>query len=227
MRYAHILALIDADLDLLQTARQLLAPPQISPNEARTRVPRPSRRSKLASVAKKLRPVDSPSMAERKDPIPRRKNAPVNAPFALSATPFTQAATPVSSKTAPAPDQPSVPEPRSQETGLIAEESASNPPGAVPHKPIVRPQRGRMLPLQPSVSPIPTALRALVPVRPVFIPVEQIQKEQSEKDRDAGIERSRNAEISTVPLTAESLAESWIPNHVSKLQRSAVEQFSA
>ncbi len=221
MDYAHIVALIDADLDRLSQVRQLLISSGLLSPETKHRGS--ARPSQVESNARNERGRVAPVPGSR----PRRQSR--IGPAAETTRPIPQeqilvnvAAAPVDVKTfdrlpsysGSIPDGQLVyEEVREHRTELEQEASyqkAIGPGVETGHK---RVRRARLSKPGPAASS--SALRGRLPVGPVFIPAQQIRLEQSQKQQSLALEHNSFGPQATVPLTAELLTQRWMQGSAS------------
>lgn len=211
MQYAYILSLIDADLERLRMARQLLIASQTLVQNAAAERVRPSTR--VPGHRKDLIPPLSPDFRKQRPAKHHQDKAEGSAPIAESAAviapyiappvePLSPIAAGSSSDLAETLSQLEVRERTSSEVEQIRESERRSKP---------RPQESlttrRLTPQRPVAVPR-TALNSPAPGQPVFIPAEQIRQEQQRRQDEmqrSGVDSSAN-----VPLTAELLAQRWI-----------------
>jgi hypothetical protein len=222
MRYAHILALIDADLERLKRARLLLTTPDTPPKGTQKRAPNPPVRSKTLRTAERQKPaapalkpaapalkIDEHEVAQRKKarPVKRLKKSAVSD---LGAARRAKAPAPAASESARVLVDQIRQEPPQGQRAQVAEESAFGPIAAVPLGARVQTQRKRRTLSKLSVMPSATPLGGVVPTGPIFIPAELIPQKQSQSRQESVMERG-----ASIPLTAELLTQRWIRSPVS------------
>jgi hypothetical protein len=215
MRYAHILSLIDADLERLKKARILLTTPDTPPKGTQKRAPNPPVRSKTLSAAERQKPaapalqidVHEVSQSNKARPSIRLKKPAVSNP---GAAPLAKAPAPAASESVLVlDDQIRQEQPQGQRAQVVGE-SAVGQIAAIPLAARVQPQRKRRALSKPPVTPPATPLGGVVPTGPIFIPAEQIRQKQSQSRQEPEMEGGSSGPPATVPLTAELLKLRWI-----------------
>lgn len=212
MQYAYLLSLIDADLERLRMARQLLLTSQTLKQRPGTKAVR------LGTRVPRLSPevISDLPLGDKKQRSPRRSRdkaqvfAPVDQGPDVStpaAEPSNDGSNPVTSTVSPAAEETISPQKLWEQTPSSGEQSAPDEKADPPS-----PQSKRTLrPLltRRRSAPPQTALNTPAPARPVFVTAEQIRREHSRKQTELDPE---GAEFNSapVPLTAELLTQRWI-----------------
>jgi hypothetical protein len=220
MRYAHILALIDTDLERLKKARLLLTTPDTPLKGTQKRAPNPPGRSKTLRTVIRQEPAspalqfDEHEVSQRKKARPVRtlKKPAVGKPAAAR---LAGAPEPPASESAPVLDDQIRTEQRLGQRPQVVDESAFGPIATIPLVARVQTQRKRRALSKLSVTPLPTPLGGLVPTGPIFIPAGLIRQKQSQSQQDPVMEHGASNPPAIVPLTAELLKQRWIQRQVS------------
>ena len=216
MQYAHILALIDADLERLKKVRLLLTTLDTPPKETQKRARNPPVRAKTLRTAERQKPaapalqIDDRGVSQRKNARPAMK---LKKPVVgnLGAASLAKAPAPAASKSALIlDDQIRQEHPQGQRAAQVVEESAFGQLAPIPLVARVPTQRKRRAVSKLSVTPLATPLGGLVPTGPIFIPADQIRQKQSQSRQESVMERGASSPSAIVPLTAELLTRRWI-----------------
>jgi hypothetical protein len=220
MQHTYILSLIDAHLDRLIKARQILA----TLDTARARPQPPAPRSlaprslavpkALKTAGRKIPSSGSALQAERQEISPRKK-----------ATTATMAQTPSESNRAAAALA-QVPENTVLKPASVADAqirldghqgqaarkaSKSADRETAPHLVVkVQTRRRRLVPKSLSSEPPARALGGSVPAAPIFIPAGQVFQERLQRQVESASEGIPSGSTASVPLTAELLARRWV-----------------
>jgi hypothetical protein len=215
MQYAHILALIDADLERLKKARLLLTTADTLPKGTQKRAPNPPVRSKTLRTAVRQKPaapalqIDEHEVSQHKKARPaRRLKKP--AVSSLGAARLANAPEPAASESALVPDDQIRQEQPQGQRAQVVEESVFGKITAIPPVARVQTQRKRRAVSKLSVTRPTTPLGGLVPTEPIFIPAELIRQKQSQSRLESVMERGASGPPAIVPLTAELLTQRWI-----------------
>lgn len=182
MQSGHIVTMIDACLERLQAARQLLSSLRDTP------VVEDLLRSSAARTTKTTKKV-RPAIATKK----KRRDE-------LTASLFDPPSVPV--VTAPAPV---LAEPIHRNPVVVAPVTAAVLPQPIASVPKVRTAEPRRRKPEAPVR----GLAVNVPTGPVFIPASQVRKEVADKKTGSLAERTAK-QADSMPLTAEMLAQRWI-----------------
>ncbi len=220
MQYAHILALIDADLERLKKARLVLTTLETPPKGTQKRAPNPPVRSKALRTAVRQRPaapalqIVEHEVSQRKKtrPIRRLKKPAVSIPGAAR---LASAPEPAALESALVLDDQIRQEQPQGQRAQVGDESAFGQIATTPVVVRVQKQRKRRTLSKPSVTPLATPLGGVVPTGPIFIPAELIRQKRSQSRQESVMERSASGPPATVPLTAELLTQRWIQGLVS------------
>jgi hypothetical protein len=217
MKHVYILSLIDAHLDSLAKARQILATLETSPKRTQGRAPRPLAGSKTLGGVEKKKPSALPIAGQ--EISPRKKTAPatmVQRPSVKERATAALAKLPeaVALDVAHVPDaqiRPDLHQEQYEEQGARAASKRglgeTTLLQAVARVPI---RRKRFAPNKPSSEPLARALGGPVPALPIFIPAEQISQERSQRNVAPVSDGSPSRSTVAVPLTAELLARRWV-----------------
>lgn len=207
MRYTHILDLIDADLDRLQMARELLTTSSAFRGSG---APRFAGRIIIDEILNESSLATNFKSPERKSArrYSERDKLPIAAVVASLPVALDELA---SAEHAPAPSKrgdAGLQQPRAKQVAEVRHESISA--RAERSTPKRRSMKSKL-----NVASSTTALGGAVPAGPVFIPVEKVRQEQATKEREQSrsLNSSRSAE--EVPFTAESLAQRWLGSRAS------------
>jgi hypothetical protein len=216
MQYTYILSLIDAHLDRLTKAREILATLDTSQETTPQPVPRPAADSKALRTpgGRSSSALETGSHAIS----PRKKAAPatmVQKPSASNraSAPLAKVSETAALESAPVADaQNRLDEDQRQETrkttkSPIRETATSHLVDKLPTK------RKRLAPNKPSSTPLARALGGPVPAAPIFIPAGQVSQEfqeRSQRHPEPGAEGSLSGSAAPVTLTAELLARRWV-----------------
>lgn len=215
MRYAYLLSLIDADLERLRMARQLLTTSQILPRRPGTK----TMRRKTRAPRRKTEVVSAVSLGAAKEQSSTRRHKKTTIVFALVGQEMTvripaseasnELLSVVSVSVSSAMEKTIS---RQEVGGQILSSEAQSSPSANTRLPLPQSEL-TMLGSKPVRQPLVlsrTALNNPVPARPVFIPAEQIRQEQLRKQGKRRLERIGLQLGAGVPLTAELLTQRWI-----------------
>jgi hypothetical protein len=219
MQYVHILNLIDAYLDRLKRARQILTAPDTHPKRSLKRTPQSLRSPKTLKTAERENPA-APARQFGKYEISHRKKATsamlkkkpgmIN----LTAACFAKAETVVSEPALVLVEQ--IPHEEHQaQRGRLAEESALGQIVTTLLTAKVPTKRRRSTLSKAPVAPLATALGGVIPDVPIFIPAERVRLERFKRQPASVIERGPFGLNATVPLTVELLTQRWLQNLVS------------
>jgi hypothetical protein len=226
MQYTHILRLIDADLDRLTKARQILATLDTAQTTIQKRVPRTTVNPKALRTAGRQRSSASALQTGRQE-ISRRKQATpaptvqkpsvanhvINQVINQAAAPLAMVPEIAASQSTPVPDpqiranEPQELRAREESRSAFRETAAPQLVGRAPTR------RMRRAPNKPSSKPLERALGAPVSAAPIFIPAVQIYQElqeRSQRHAESASEGSASGSTAPVPLTAELLARRWV-----------------
>ena len=221
MRYAYLLSLINADLERLRMARQLLTTSQTLPRRLGIKAVR----SEARSPRQKTEVVSSVFVgAERQHSSRLRYDkatgfAPVDQGMTVSIR-ASESSNDVSSSVAVSVFS-AIEEMISREE--VREQTpppeVQSPPGENAGLPL--PQSKLTIsgskPVRRSLALSRTALNHPAPARPVFIPAEQIREEQLRKQGEHGLKRLGANLAAGVPLTAEVLTQRWIQSSAGRM----------
>ena len=220
MQYAHILALIDADLENLKKVRLLLTTFDTPPKGTQKRAPNPPVGSKTLRTAERQKPP-APALHIAEHEVSQRKKArPATrlkkpAVSNLGTARLAKAPAPAASESSPVLDDQIRQEQSQGQRTQVVEESVFGQIATIPLVARVQTQRKRRALSKLSVTPPATPLGGPVPTGPIFIPVELIRQKQSQSRRESVMECGASGPPATVPLTAELLTQRWIQSLVS------------
>jgi hypothetical protein len=219
MQYAHILTLIDADLERLKKARILLTTPDSPPKGTQKRAPNPPFRSKTLSTAARQKPAAPALQIDEHEVSQRKKARPAirwkkPAASKLGAARLAKAPAPAASESALVLDDRIRQEQPQGQRAQVVEEGVFGP-ATVPLGAGVQIRRKKRAPSKSSVTPPATPLGGIVPTGPIFIPAELIRQKQSQSRQESVMERGASGPPAIVPLTAELLTQRWIQSPVS------------
>lgn len=207
MRYTHILDLIDADLHRLQMARDLLT---TSSAYRESGAQRSGSRTVVDEILNESSHAPALQFAKREPGIRHSRRDKLAAAAVIAGLPVMRDEL-EAAEAASVPDKrddPGLQQPGTKQAAEVRDEKMS---ARAKHS---TPKR-RSMKSKPEVAVSPTALGGVVPVGPVFIPVEKIRQEKVTRERQQthGQKSSRPAE--EVPFTAESLAQRWLGSRAS------------
>ena len=188
MQYAHLLALIDAELDRLRKARQLLGGPHTSLIDA--------------PAAIQIRAGASKAPRNKKPKALGRKTIDLRTASELAV--LTQAGdanrvgTPVSVSPVPIPNQASSEQPAKSTPVEVRPRLRTRINASYTSK--MRWQRKNSTPARPALVSTATALSGAIPAGPVFVPAEQIRRKQSQKHELSSTEDRRFGPLAELEL---------------------------
>ena len=220
MQYAHILALIDADLERLKKARLLLTTDDTPRKGTQKRAPNPPVRSKTLRTAARQKPtapvlqIDEHEVLQRKQatPVRKLKKTALRNPGAVRLANAPELA---ASQSALVPDAQIRQEQPQGQRAQVVDEHAFGQIAAIPLVARVQTQRKRRALSKLPAAPPATPLGGLVPTGPIFIPAELIRQKQSQSRQESVIEHGASGPPAIAPLTAELLTRRWIRSLVS------------
>jgi hypothetical protein len=219
MQYAHILALIDAELERLKEVRLLLATFDTPPKRTQKRAPNPSVCSKTLRTAERQKPTAPTLQIDKHEAFRRKKTTPVTQlkkPAVSNAVGarFAKAAPFAASESALGlDDQIRQEQPQGERTPVL-EETAISQMATIPPVVRVRTLRKRRALSKLSVTPLATPLGGPVPTEPIFIPADLLRQKQSRSQQESVTEHGASGPPAVVPLTAELLTQRWIQGSV-------------
>jgi hypothetical protein len=216
MQYAYILSLIDADLERLRMARQLLMASQTLSRKPVNKVVRSSVRTTKRLPEKRNGGVAAVvSGVKKQQPAKGRSKADMLAPEDHETTILTlDFGSPKDVPGFGAAVGPTVEQTIFQEEGQHRTPTAEEQTALGERAGTLLLQRKleirRLTPAKQPLALPRTALNNPAPARPVFIPAEQIRQEHMRKQEELKVETAGFSMAAAVPLTAELLTQRWI-----------------
>ena len=217
MRYAYLLSLIDADLERLRMARQLLltsATLQQRPGKKTVRLTTPVTGQRTGAIsalplgAKKQHP-SRPRRDKARVFVPVYQGIPVRSPVSEAS----HHASSVVAGSVSSSEETIFRQELREQAPCSGGQSNSDEKAGLPLQP-----RKLMTFRPPPVARTPalprTALSNPALVRPVFIPAEQVRQEQLQKQGGRDLDGTGSNFTAGIPLTAELLTKRWIQDLV-------------